>query len=572
MGHHNGPFVIEHNKATPISGEKGAWDFVEMPGNREKFILGTYSGISLLQSTNQKLDYIRKFKGLDESSRVLQFDSEGNLWMAHGYKGLFKIKFDKAFEQIESLRFYNSKDGLPSDQLVNMEKIRNELVFPALYGVFRYDKATDRFMKDDIFSSYFNENEHVAEMEEDIQGNIYFISNERVGRLSIDAFNKANMEDRLFIPLREYLNDDLSNIHVLDMKNVLFGAKEGFIHFNANKVKPFNPFHTHITHIINISQETDSLLYTGRMTEKDPGLSLPYAHNSLRFIYASSFYESPEKTQYRFYLENFDMGWSEWTSKTEKEYTNLPEGDYIFHVQARNIFGTLSSAKSFHFQVKPPYYRSHIAYTFYTLLSMVLLGLTFFQAEKRFRKEKTQLMLDKEKQLEKKDKEIISITNQSEQEIVKLRNEKLQSEVDHMNRELASSTIHLIQKNELLSSVKQELQHILKDGEKSGHAEELRKIIKSIDSNITNDESWKQFEMHFNHVHGDFTKRLLEKYPSLTPIEFKLSTYLRLNLSTKEIAQLLNISVRGVEISRYRLRKRLNLDRNENLTDFMLRF
>ncbi|MGV3541399.1 MAG: ligand-binding sensor domain-containing protein [Rufibacter sp.] len=572
MGHHNGPYSIQQNQASLIYPENGAWEFIPVPGHPDKVIMGSYKGISLFTATPNGFQFVRKFKGLEESSRVLEFDKDGELWMAHGYKGLFRINFDKDLEQITSVRFYNSKHGLPSDQLINMEKIRNELIFPALYGVYRFDKGKDRFVQDKLYTNLFAPNEHVIEMEEDVQGNLYFISNQRVGKISFDKFGKPALEDKLFKHLREQLNDDLSYIQVLDINNVLFGAKEGFIHYNAAKAKKMVPFFTHLTKVLTISNEADSLLLSGRSLAKSSSLELPYALNSLRFAYSSSFFEKPDKTQYQYFLQNFDTGWSEWTSKTEKEYTNLPEGTYTFQVRARNIYGTVSQAQSFEFVVNPPFYRSRWAYTAYTLLGFLLLGAAFYQVDKRYKTEKRRLILDKERKLGQKDMEIRQITNQSEQEIDRLRNEKFEAEIDHKNRELTYSTLHLLNKNELLNNVKLELQSIMKNGGSAAPQEELRKIIRSIDQNITSEVDWKQFEVHFNHVHGDFIHRLQDRFPNLTPQEIKLSTYLRLNLTTKDIAQLLNISVRGVEISRYRLRKRLELDRSENLTDFMLKF
>jgi len=274
----------------------------------------------------------------------------------------------------------------------------------------------------------------------------------------------------------------------------------------------------------------------------------------------------------RYYLENFDQGWSDWTLKTEKDYTNLPEGNYRFRVMARNIYGTTSEGHSFSFTIAPPFYRTGWAYLLYSVTGVMALVLVFFQLNKRFKKEKRLMMLKQERELHKKNSQIKQITDKSEQEIVRLRNEKLQSEIDHMNRELTSSTIHLINKNEVLNTVKLDLEDIVRKQQMNGHHDGLKKIIHTIDQSVSSDNDWKQFELHFNNVHGNFTHRLLEKYPRLTPQEIKLSAYLRLNLNTKEIAHLLNISVRGVEISRYRLRKKLNLDRNENLTDFMLKF
>jgi DNA-binding CsgD family transcriptional regulator len=84
------------------------------------------------------------------------------------------------------------------------------------------------------------------------------------------------------------------------------------------------------------------------------------------------------------------------------------------------------------------------------------------------------------------------------------------------------------------------------------------------------DQGWEQFAFHFDRVHSDFLAALKQEYPQLTANEQKLCAYLRMNLSTKEIAGLMNISVRGVEISRYRLRKKLQIPTETNLFQFLL--
>jgi FixJ family two-component response regulator len=96
--------------------------------------------------------------------------------------------------------------------------------------------------------------------------------------------------------------------------------------------------------------------------------------------------------------------------------------------------------------------------------------------------------------------------------------------------------------------------------------------MKKINRDLDNEKQWQVFETHFENVHEEFLKRLKDKFPELSPRELKLCAYLKLNVSSKESATLMNISTRGVEISRYRLRKKLNLDRNSNLTDFIMSF
>lgn len=171
-----------------------------------------------------------------------------------------------------------------------------------------------------------------------------------------------------------------------------------------------------------------------------------------------------------------------------------------------------------------------------------------------------------------KETEIEMISAQSQKEITRLQHEKLEADLRHMNNELATATMHLLNKNEFITGVKNHLKVIIRKNASEESKKELLQITRDIENNISADKDWEHFQFHFDRVHGDFTHRFKAAYPVLTPQDIKLSAYLRMNLSTKEIAQLLNISVRGVEISRYRLRKKLQLDRAQNLQDFILNF
>jgi DNA-binding CsgD family transcriptional regulator len=158
----------------------------------------------------------------------------------------------------------------------------------------------------------------------------------------------------------------------------------------------------------------------------------------------------------------------------------------------------------------------------------------------------------------------------NEKEIVKLRNEKLEAEIQHKNNELASVAMHLVQKGELLGKVKDQMVKLKNAPGTEKDADDFKKIIRVISEEDKIDKQWQQFAKHFDTVHSDFLTILKSKYPNLSANELKLSAYLRMNLSTKEIAQLMNISVRGVEISRYRLRKKLEIPTEMNLFNFLL--
>ena len=151
-----------------------------------------------------------------------------------------------------------------------------------------------------------------------------------------------------------------------------------------------------------------------------------------------------------------------------------------------------------------------------------------------------------------------------------MQNDKLETEINYKNSELASTAMHLVKKGELVSKIKSELTQIVKAADSNKVEIELKKMIKSISEDDTIDTEWEKFATHFDKVHSDFIKVLKEKHPAISNNEVKICAYLRMNLSTKEIAQLLNISARGVEISRYRLRKKLGLKTETNLFDYLI--
>ena len=151
----------------------------------------------------------------------------------------------------------------------------------------------------------------------------------------------------------------------------------------------------------------------------------------------------------------------------------------------------------------------------------------------------------------------------NEQEVIRLRNEKLNHEIESKNRELAISTMSIVKRNEVLRKVKKELKSNIELSNNDS-------VFQLIDKNLENTKDWNLFKDAFNNADKDFLKRAKSLYPDLTHNDLKFCAYLRLNLSSKEVAPLLNISVKSVEVRRYRLRKKMKLKHEINLTDHIL--
>ncbi len=577
IGHHAGTFTIEKDQVNLISDIPGAWTFLPLKNHRPYILQGNYKGLALFKKNGNKIDFIRKIKGFSESSRLMEQADNGDIWMTHGYKGVFKFKLNDQLDSV-SVKYYGEDKGLPSKLLINVWRIDNKLIFSTEEGIYTYNNDKDIFEHYPAFDEYIGAKCQIISMTEDPVGNIYYVTTDEMGVLEKNGNGQYTKHSGIFNRIKTLLNDDLQKIIALEANQVLFAAKEGFIHYNnQSKSRKVTNLKTLITDV-SITHNIDSTISHGRyLTEK--GIvtkqpknaihQIPYKNNAVRIAYSAPYMEAHERTMYQYWLENSEEdGYSEWNNKTEKEYTNLSEGEYIFHVRAKDVYGDISEESTYTFIITPPWYRSTYAYTGYISLAIILVLLIYFFYEKRFQKKTEKLTEEKEKEINRIDTEL----KPSEELIDKLKNEKLKAQIDVQNKELATSTMQIINKNEFINSVKGNLNTVIKRSKNQEVKQEINKIIGNIEKNIESDKDWESFSMHFDKVHGDFTHRFKEEFPDISPQEMKLSAYLRMNLSTKEIAHLLNISVRGVEIARYRLRKKLQLERSDNLQEFILKY
>ncbi|MBL0744611.1 triple tyrosine motif-containing protein [Chryseolinea lacunae] len=581
-GLHNGATRIDHNTGQLLSGEPGSWVYLTLQDHPNTLIEGTYAGLQRYDLVNGHWKFTKKLKGFAESSRVMAQDPSGDLWVTHGYKGAFRIRFHPTLDSIDRVQFYGADKGFPSNLLINVFNVRNELLFTSTRGIFKYDRTSDRFVPDTFFTSRLGKDEQVWFIREDALGNIYFISRSHIGVFKKNSLGDYHLEENVFAKIRKHLNDDLMNIVILQNNEVLFCAKDGFIHYDPYRtVEARSHFNTLIRKVVTSTANRDSTLFFGNYTKGDSvadrssgknAPELPYRNNSVNFTFAATSFEGNADPQYQYYLENYEKSWSDWSAKTQKEYTNLKEGDYVFHARSKNVNGDISAETTYAFTILAPWYRSGWAYSCYGLSILAILFAAFNFLDRKYQREQKLMEQKQQEELSQKDSALENLSQRSHEEITRLQNEKLESELQHMNNELATSTMHLLNKNEFIAGIKNQLAHIVKKNPNEEVKKELTQINKNIEQNISADDDWEHFQFHFDRVHGDFSNRFKVTFPSLSPQELKLSAYLRMNLSSKEIAQLLNISVRGVEISRYRLRKKIQLDRNKNLQDYILNF
>jgi DNA-binding CsgD family transcriptional regulator len=579
VGHDVGTYMLDGNKLVNLSTFPGEWNFIDVPGSESILLSGSYEGLLVfeLNNTPGRKGYSLKtrLKGFSESCKQMQFDTEGYLWIGHGYRGIYRLKLTDTHDSVTEARHYTRHSGLPANHLLNILDFGEEVLIGTNEGIYKYNRSEDRFERDPELSLFFgNQNVHLTQR--DKNGNIWFFADNNLGILKPNFDGTYSKTTVPFLPLRNKMLGSYESVFLIDWQGILFPTLEGVLHFDPGFKKEYNtPFNVLVR---SVKFQNDTLTYGSSSYSASGSVPvLDFRNNSIQFIFSAVYFEFPGHTEYTYMLEGFDQTWSDWSHSNEKEYTYLHEGEYSFHVKARNVYGFESNAQQFSFVVLPPWYRSKIAYLTYTLLFILAIIASIQYVIKRIEKEKQHLKEKQKKVIQEKDRVFAEESLKAEQEIIRLRNEKLEienqrskSELENRTKELASIAMQITYKNELLAQIKHKL---IKVAGKMIHRESKHQVdalIKTLEKDIISQDDWDRFEVHFDQVHEDFMKKLRNNYTELTPKDLRLCAYLRMNLSSKEIAPLLNISIRGVEISRYRLRKKLDLDRDANLTDFMM--
>lgn len=566
LGHHEGAFSINGSSATPLSNRTGTWRYLQLSDS--VLVAGQYDGLSLFtRPRGGAWQFRMRLPGFDESCRILAPDHDTAFWVSHPYRGVFRVHLLDGYSRL-SVRRYGQADGLPSDLFNYVFYIGGRALIAAEHGLFRYDAATDRFVSAPEFDEQLGKNRRTRFLQEDSTGNIWFVTGEETGVLWIqDEGLGKKIRRQVFPQLSGQIVGGFEHIYCLDAQNQFFGTEKGFMHLNTERLHRSSPPLQVVINSIRIPQSADSIVYGGFAGSNSGDIVLPYQFNGIVASYAATVFGESKRIQYSTRLEGLEKDWSGWSVKTERDISHLPAGRYRLLVKARDESGLESEPAAFSFRVLPPWYTSRWAYFFYFLIATGLLTLLIRAQRKRFEREKAELT----RAHRQTEAEHLRRAEQTEQELIQLQNEKLEAEVQHKNEELALATMHLVQKGEMIATIQEALERTLeKEQQPATLREELRRLLRMLQMDSRTDQDWEQFAVHFDQVYRDFLQRLRERFPQLSPNDYRLCAYLRMNLNTKEIAHLLNISVRGVEGSRYRLRRKLDIPNEEHLVDFLM--
>lgn len=568
IAHEDGLFEMSNNGINKLFSNYGVWMFQTVSNvyPTPYVLTGTYNGLQLVKFNNNKFSNATSIEGINESLRFIVYDNSTNiLWASHPYHGIYKLQLSADLKRVVRQTIYTQKEGLPATLYNYVYRLHNRIVVATEKGIYEYNSKSNQFSPSTFFKPYFNEIP-VIYLKEDNEGNVWFVTRgKEVGVVEIKEEKKGQVT--YFPEIRGKIVGGFESIYPYNTENVFIGAARGVFHINYKRFKEQKKELKVVLGQVRLLGEKDSVIFggyfmnNGRVIPKqeDEGPVLDHNQNFLHFEFSSTLFHELNNIEFSYFLEGLDKDWSVWSNKSEKDYTNLPPGFYTFKVKARNNSGSESDEVIYKFSVKPIWYRSVWSYFLYIVLIGALILRILKLQQKKYKKEQEKLSYLHQLELDR-----------NEKEIVRLNYEKLEADVDFKNRELSTMTMHLVQRGKVLSKIKEVISTVIKNHDVSDSSPSFRHLIRLIREVEKSDEDWDNFAMHFNNVNTDFFNKLKDNFPDLTPNELKLCAYLKMNLSSKEIAQLMNITIKAVEVGRYRLRKKLQLQSETNLYDFLM--
>lgn len=577
-GDDQGAFIVNAGGVEQIVGLQGVWNFIPLR-HHDDLILGcSYQGLFLLKKIQNKWKFLHHLKGdFHESSPMFIEDTDGSIWLSHWQNGLFRLYLNNALDSIEKVVLYNQEKGLPANTNNTIFKVNNELIFSSESGFFTYNRTTDRMEQNVRWNSLFSAAPSYMRLHESPTGDVWCVSGRFIGLARKKSDASYAMDSLSFRTLQSKLLIGFEYFNFIDSHRVIVNTEDGFSRIDTRpQTATNNTFRILINSVTAINSRSENQSARINITRFDTLLVFPSKFNAIRFTFNAPEYRNDGLVEYSCKLEDYDQNWSDFGSETFKEYSQLPKGEYVFRVRARDMLEFNETETTILFRILPAWYESNTAYVIYTILLLVLLASLVRFVNYRSKRGAMKMKELKERELKEQKMIFDEETQAKKKEIKELKNQQLQYELRHKSQELASSTMNLIRKNEILLEIVETLnktsEDIRRNSDPTSIIARLSKVERNIRQNIEHDNNWKRFEENFDLVYENYLKRLGDSYPELNITDKKICAYIKMNLSSKDMAPLLNMSVRSIETNRYRIRKKLDLSRDVNLSDYLQKF
>jgi len=534
VGHNDGTYIFDGTTLTKQSTVNGGWKFLKSDYDGVYFQTN-YSGIAFYKDINnltqwQVLDSIKK------PIRNIAQNRAGELWAADNYRSLYRITYDAGFN-VKRVQNVSAANHITTDFAVKIFNFRNQILFLINNTWYTYNSIGDKLEEDKIFNALFKNISDIVPIDDDnfmvIKDGLLYVVSQVNNTFSWKLLPEKYYQGRLILENTQIYRDG---------KKLLVNLDDGFIAFNANAKKAPQPKIT-IEAFYN-----DKLINDNTDIEYNQSVNVNVVTPYFGYLKPELFY-TLNGSKKMLPVKNGCIVLNNLTSGSQ----NL---DVYYNNGIKNI-----KVIDYTFVVNKPWY-----FSFWIILLYIVVTVGIFVLYYRWNHLKYLQKVKLNEEELKHRTQIIELGLEADNKLMQQEYEKhkLEMEVQNKASEVAGKSLSIAKHSEMIESIQEVL-------ETENNSENLKsKIKRVIKTTSLSKNEWQSFEKNLIKSHEEFVDRLSKKYPGLTPKDIKLCIYLKMNLSSKEIAPLMNISFRGVELHRYRLRKKLEINQEESLSKFMI--
>ncbi|MGB0838333.1 MAG: LuxR C-terminal-related transcriptional regulator [Flavobacteriaceae bacterium] len=547
VGHDRGMFKCVGTTLRQISKERGTWKVIDLRKDFGVLVQSNYTGVHSLKKVGDNYLELGRLVGIDFSTKKMIYH-KGYLWIDHPDKRfIVGIKPNRNFDGIQDLvRVPKMNKSINS----NLISLGESVVYFDENGFFELDVERKILTPIQRLTDYMNNREFRTGHMVHKDGGFMFFTQSNMHFARINELNGEFDVTRYAYPnnFRGVVSGFESIVSLSRGRFVLGGVDEYYTFLNKDTKRRQSNIVLRGVKVTAKNEKSELQLEVNKQNQ------INYDFNSIEFDIAVTNFDQFQENQLYYTLENYNDQWFPVGKESRIYFENLPFGRYSLRIRLGQ--DEELTEFTYDFEIERPYYLSTSAMILYLLF--FLLFILFINRLNNFYYLKKQSKLQEETRMEMEYQAM-----ETSQKLEKLKNEKLKNEIDLKNKEISLTTMSVANKNIVLEKVRASIS-------KFDDSPLKKKAIKIIDNNINSNEDWELIEKTINSIDSGFLKRLQIAHPSLTHNDLKFCSHLRMNLSSKEIAPILNISVKSVEIKRYRLRKKMNLAHEVNLTDYIL--
>ena len=534
--HDVGIFAYRDGKAVRVK-EGGSTSLARIPGQGNYYVSGDYHGLSLLEMNGGQLKFVGRIDHYGGRVRHLLIDKYGYIWIKIDRTGFVRLTLSENKMSVIDVKHFVMRNGT-TNPLVSLLKIDNEPVFYSDGDAYLFDIGSDELLLSDYYTGLVQG--FGPDLVNVVQsGNNFFYQTGRdIGIIKRNG-NQLERVSGLFSKI--YNKRITQGFAAFNDSTFALGFQNG-VGFFRYQERPIERLSVRKIEALGVGTP---ILYDH--TQKE--FVVPFNQRFMR-IYPTNVSEN-NLIQYR--MLGYDTIWQTVQVEDYLELTYLTTGEYNF--QIRNMDQSGSDYSSISIRIMRPWYFCNWMLTLYSMLILVL----FLLIRRYYRKKsvKEHKRLAEEIKLKQKER------------IEKLEKENLRIEIREKDKRLATITMAGLQKKSLLTSLREKFNHINETADTTNYKSGIRSVIQLLDKQLENSEEWDLLEEYYNNIYDGLLDRLKIQYPMLTTADMKLCVYIKLKLNNKEMADLLGISPRSVEMARYRLRKKMDLDPHDDFSSVL---